>query len=84
MNPVKMPPESRREFVERVFTNAGYDYSRTLLALAGAPQESISTHHRDLKQLLFLPRYGIKPEEAKEIYSEDEWRAMQQIEKLFQ
>jgi hypothetical protein len=84
MNPVKMPPESRREFVERVFTEAGYDYSRTLLDLAGTQQKDISTHHRDLKQLLFLPRYGIKPEEAKAIYSEEEWRAMQKIEKLFQ
>lgn len=84
MNPVKMPPASRREFVERVFTEAGYDYSRTLLALAGTQQKDISKHHRDLKQLIFLPRYGIKPEDAKAIYSEVEWRAMQKIEKSFQ
>ncbi|MGD8558814.1 MAG: hypothetical protein PVH04_04080 [Gammaproteobacteria bacterium] len=82
-NPVKLRPEARRKFLEQVFNDAGYDYSRTLLALAKIDAQNITQHHTDLKELLLLPHYGIKLETVKDIYSEEELEAIKQIDGHF-
>lgn len=80
MRPKAMPPEGRREFVERVFRTAGYDYSATLLAMAKQGVDVTSAEHRDLAELLFLPHAGISNEAMGELYSEQELAAIYAIQ----
>ena len=75
--------EARKQFVEQVFNEAGYNYSATLQALAKINPDAITQYHKDMKQLLYLPHYGIPFEEVKQIYSEQEIQAIQQIDQTF-
>jgi hypothetical protein len=80
MQPKAMPPEGRREFVERVFKAAGYDYSATLLAMARQGADVTNAEHRDLAELLFLPHAGISNQAMGELYSEQELAAIYAIQ----
>ena len=83
VSPVKLRAEARRKFVEQVFAEAGYDYTLTLVALAGTQPAAITQYHKDMKELLYLPHYGMKFEEVKDIYTDHESRAIQQIDNHF-
>ena len=83
VSPVKLKPEARRKFVEQVFRESGYGYSETLLELAKIQPATINQLHRDMKDLLFMPHYGVNFEETKQIYSETELKAIATIKKNF-
>jgi hypothetical protein len=83
VSPVQLRPEARKQFVEKVFNDAGYNYSATLQALAKVNREAITQYHKDIKQLLYLPHYGIPFEETKHIYSEQDIRAIETINQIF-
>ena len=83
VSPVKLTPKARRKFVEQVFTASGYGYSATLLELANVQSGSATQLHKDMKDLLFMPHYGVNFEETKHIYSETELRAIEKINKHF-
>jgi len=83
VSPVQLRSEARKQFVEQVFNEAGYNYSATLQALAKTNPEAITQYHKDMKQLLYLPHYGIPFEEVKQIYSEQEIQAIQRIDQTF-
>lgn len=72
MQPQAMPPEGRKEFLTKVFMQAGYSYSATLLALADADVLMTNQDHRDLVDLLLLPGKGISDADLATIYSADE------------
>jgi len=77
--PAKLKPSVRRKFVEQVFQDAGYNYSATLLALADIPLDAINQHHKDMKELLFLPHHALAFEDVKAIYTKEEQNAISTI-----
>jgi len=78
--PTSLNPKAKRDFVEQVFVSAGYHYSNTLIALSRIDPIEITQYHRDIKQLLFLPKMGLSEEDSKSIYSESERNAIREIE----
>ncbi|NOZ54054.1 MAG: hypothetical protein GXP08_13145 [Gammaproteobacteria bacterium] len=80
--PIKLKPSFRRKFVEKVFQDAGYNYSATITALANTPITAINQHHKDLKELLFLPHYSLDFDQVKDIYSEEERAAILKINNI--
>lgn len=82
-NPARLRPQARLKFVNQVFTQAGYDYSLTLEALAAVPRDTIGQYHKDMRELLYLPHYGLKLDEVKDIYTQRELQAIRQIDEHF-
>ncbi|MEJ2179868.1 MAG: hypothetical protein P8Y28_05370 [Gammaproteobacteria bacterium] len=80
---VNLRPAARKKFVVQVFNEAGFNYSATLQALSKVPASSVSQYHKDMQQLLFLPHYNIKFEEAKDIYTVEEVNAIETINRSF-
>lgn len=74
-----MQPEAKRQFVEQVFSQAGYDYPATLLALAGRI-DATNPDHRDLAELLLLPRAGLSDEQVAKLFSATERQALQTLD----
>ena len=83
MAPTHLTPKKRRQFLDQVFSQVGYSYSSTLLALSRIDKSAINQHHKDLKQLLFLPNYDKKYQNLNEIFSQEEIDAISRIEILF-
>lgn len=81
VSPAGMNPGARRKFIERVFVEAGYDYSATLLRLSTIQKISINQYHIDLKQLLFMPHHNIRQQDLPGIYSDPEIAAIDSITK---
>ncbi|MDX1811829.1 MAG: hypothetical protein R3240_07780 [Gammaproteobacteria bacterium] len=59
VSPTQLRPQARKQFVEKVFSDAGYSYTATLQALSKVDPNKITQYHKDIKQLLYLPHYGI-------------------------
>ena len=78
--PTSLSPKAKRDFVERVFTDAGYNYSNTLIELSRIDPKITTQNHRDIKQLLLLPQTGLSAEDSKDIYDESELSAIREIE----
>ena len=79
VQPQAMRPEGRREFLNKVFAQAGYGYSATLLALTNADISSTNQDHRDLVDLLLLPGKGLADVDLGLIYSVDEQVAIRRL-----
>ena len=78
--PSSLIPKGKRKFVEQVFSDIGYSYSATLLALAKVPIQEVNQHHRDMKELLFLPHAGLIQQDKLALYSTEEQQALAAIE----
>lgn len=74
-----MQPEARRQFVEQVFVRAGYDYPATLVSLAGKI-DATNPDHRDLAELLMLPRAGLSDAQLEGLFSATERQALHTLD----
>jgi hypothetical protein len=83
VQPQAMRPESRKEFVNRVFVQAGYSYSATLLAVANAEVSATNQDHHDLVDLLLLPAKGLADADLASVYSAEELVAVQRLRAVF-
>lgn len=83
MQPQAMPPKGRREFIERVFQNAGYHYSLSLLAVGKSTTNITNQDHRDLVDLLLLPSNGLSDEDLSSLYNAEEKVAVRHLRKVF-
>ena len=83
MQPQAMPPKGRKDFVNRVFAQAGYDYTATLIGLAETGPSLTNQDHRDLADLLLLPSKGLSDEDLGSIYNADEMLAVRQLRSVF-
>jgi len=83
MQPQAMAPKGRKEFVSRVFAQAGYSYSATLLAMAGAEADASNQNQRDLVDLLLLPIKGLPDKALEKLYTADELAAVQVLREKF-
>jgi len=87
MQPQAMPPSGRKDFISKVFTQAGYSYSATLISV-GQPGTSpaptpTNQDHRDLVELLLLPNKRLSDEDLSSLYSEDEQAAVRRLRITF-
>ncbi|WP_455198261.1 hypothetical protein [Kaarinaea lacus] len=80
VQPSSMRPKGKKEFVERVFTTAGYHYGATLTDFARQGVDVTNQDQRDLADLLFLPHQGLGIEEMDNLYSADELEAIRAIQ----
>jgi len=81
VQPQAMPPKGRKEFLNKVFMQAGYSYSATLIAM-GQQAATIGKNNqeqRDLVELLLLPVKGVSNEVRADLYTDDELIAMQRL-----
>lgn len=83
MQPQSMPPKGRKDFLNKVFAQAGYSYSATLMALAKVGGSITNQDHRDLVDLLLLPSKGLSDEDLASIYNTDEVLAVRQLRDTF-
>jgi hypothetical protein len=77
--PRAMTPEGKRRFVAQVFSRAGYDYPATLAALA-KQMDVTNPDHRDLAELLLLPRAGLADEQVDALFSPAERQALRTLD----
>ena len=80
VQPRVMRPEGRKEFVQKVFTAAGYDYTETLSHMAQQGVDMTNQDHRDLAELVLLPHQGLSDEDREDIYSAEELTSIGAIE----
>lgn len=76
VQPASMPPVGKKEFVQRVFATAGYDYLATLKAFAKQGVDVTSQDQRDLAELLSIPHKGLADTELATLYSAEELAAI--------
>jgi hypothetical protein len=79
VQPHSMRPAGRKQFLQQVFAEAGYDYSATLTAVAAAGVDASNQDHRDLVELLLLPHQGMAEADWDELYTRAELAAVQDI-----
>ncbi len=80
-NPMDMPPQERKAFVEQVFINAGYSYDATLHELATHKADYGNNDVGDLVDLLTLPhRNTTSVEDYRHIYRPQELKDIKVIE----
>ena len=80
VQPQAMPPKGRKEFLNKVFMQAGYSYSATLIAMGQSAADSSNQGQRDLVELLLLPVRGVSNEVRADLYTDDELMAMQRLQ----
>ena len=82
VSPMTLMGKERRDFLVRVFTEAGYDYSATLRALA-MDYDKTNKLHKDLAGLVLMPHrnLAIKSQPA-EIYLPGELMDVATLERL--
>ena len=83
VSPSNLAPGARRKFVEQVFATAGFGYKETLASLSEVKKGDITKLHRDMRELLFLPHYGLPKEALTGIYSERELAFIAKIDNNF-
>lgn len=83
MQPQAMPPKGRKEFLQQVFAQAGYDYSATLTALAQASVNKANSNQSDLAELLLLPGRGFSDADLESVFSTDELVAVKKLRATF-
>lgn len=83
-SPGSLPPEGRMEFVELVFSKAGYDYHATLTALASEGLDPNNALHRDMVELVFFPTAGVAPNDVRKLYGEAEAAAIEHIKRVIE
>lgn len=74
--PKGLKPESKRQFIETVFQEAGYNYNLTLLQMAGHSVDFGIQLHKDLAELVILPQSGVNKEELASFNSQSEIKAI--------
>ena len=78
--PASMRPNGKLVFIKQVFTDAGYDYSLTLLMLSGSQFDPGIKLHYDLAELVLSPQTGLSYEDYATIFSEEEVKAIKVIQ----
>jgi len=78
-SPTSLSPKERKEFVQQVFSEAGYDYLITLRSLADGGLDKRVQYHHDLVELLFMPHLIKRLDKLSEIYSPAEIEAIEKI-----
>ncbi len=82
VSPASLPGDGRKQFLEQVFAEAGYDYSATLKQLASQPLDKGNQTYIDMAELLLLPHRNAQvPMDPAEYYSIEELQAVAALER---
>ncbi len=82
VSPMSLFGKERRDFLVRVFSGAGYDYSATLRALA-MNYDKTDKLHKDMVELVLMPHRNLSISmPAAKIYLPDELMDVATIERL--
>ncbi len=83
VSPWKLQPAQRKDFLERVFADAGYGYTATLHSMAAGGWSAEDQNAKDLAELLFMPHTNINASEGlKGVYSEEEMADVRKVQKM--
>ncbi len=82
-NKTSLPPARKREFIDRVFSLSGYDYTLTLLSMGEMQLDAKNKNQKDLAELLLVPTVGLSSRELADIYSIEEVRAFKKLKATF-
>lgn len=83
MQPQAMHPKGRRDFLRKVFAQAGYSYSASLLALKDVEFAAANKDQRDFVELVLIPGKGLVDADLAAIYSADELLVVRRLRKVF-
>lgn len=82
VSPASLPGDGRKEFLERVFKDAGYDYSATLKQMASQAFDKNNKLYSDMAELLLLPHRNAQvPMDPAQYYSIEELQAVAALER---
>ncbi|MDZ4262255.1 MAG: hypothetical protein U1B30_08010 [Pseudomonadota bacterium] len=82
VSPASLPGDGRKEFLERVFKDAGYDYSATLKQMASQEFDRNNKVYSDMAELLLLPHRNAQvPMDPAQYYSIEELQAVAALER---
>ncbi len=82
-NKTSLPPARKREFIDRVFSLSGYDYTLTLLSMGEMQLDAKNKNQKDLAELLLVPTVGLSSSELADIYSTEEVQAFKKLKATF-
>ncbi|MFC1751167.1 hypothetical protein ACFL2V_20475 [Pseudomonadota bacterium] len=82
VSPSQLAGDQRRHFLGEVFADAGYDYSKTLYAMAANGVDKNNKLHNDMVDLVLMPHRNQRVQiDPADIYSMDELKAVAAIER---
>lgn len=82
LSPSSLRPDKKKDFVIRVFNQAGYNYQLTLKHVATGFKKEEKLH-KDLVELLFFAHErGWRPSKMSDIYNEEELKYINKIQKM--
>ncbi len=84
ISPTGLPADKRRKFLGEVFTAAGYDYTKTLHAMATKGIDKTNTLHKDMAELILMPHRNQRggSMDPADIYSMDELKDIAALERM--
>lgn len=81
-SPSQLAGDQRRKFLGEVFAEAGYDYSKTLHAMAVNGLDKTNKLHVDMAELVLMPHRNQRAQiDPAEIYSMDELKDVAAVER---
>ncbi len=82
VSPMNMAGEDRKKFVERVFSDSGYSYSKTLHQMALDGIQKSNQLHVDMAELVLMPHRSPRyPVELIDLYSAQELQDIAVVER---
>ncbi len=82
VSPMNMAGEDRKKFVERVFADSGYSYSKTLHQMALDGIQKSNQLHVDMAELVLMPHRSPRyPVELIDLYSAQELQDIAVVER---
>jgi hypothetical protein len=82
VSPTMLRPKIRKQFVIDVFKTANFSYAKTLQIFRQINATAISKNTKDLAELLSLPHKNISSQSKVELYSQQEFEAINLIDKI--
>ncbi len=85
VSPSSLPGDKRRQFLDEVFAEAGFDYTETLHHMATKGIDIENKLHKDLAELILMPHRNQRgqPLAPADIYSMDELKDVAALERMF-
>jgi hypothetical protein len=83
VSPHRLSPSDRKDFVTRVFADAGYSYSATLHRLAQGGWDANDQNVKDLVDLMFMPHTDLRPGDSLSgVYSQQELADLRKVQRM--
>lgn len=82
VSPMNLTGEDRKKFVEKVFSDSGYSYPKTLNRIANEGLQKSNQLHLDMVELILMPHRSPRyPVELTDLYSAQELQDIAVVER---